>query len=255
MSCNQDERLDNGYEYLNEPITTRGLCIDKDSISNIIQFSYKGSTYISECMVTESSIQIENDSVRNIFDKLRSKPNVAICVYSDSSIEFFDSIEEMYQSNLLKRNLTITRATTDLSKKYIRNFDMKLWKDAKGRSRGGDYLVIGSDKTQGDRSPSTLYFPERLLTKTINNRTIVMDNAISSVQMWGEIATNTSIILTGLSYGQYQHASVTFFDGGDFTGESLTFDDISVTKDYSERDYFSSFSFNDLTSSIKVEFY
>lgn len=82
-----------------------------------------------------------------------------------------------------------------------------------------------------------------------------MDNAISSAQMWGEVETNSSIITTGLDYGQYQHASVTFFDGGNYTGESLTFDDISVTKTYSERDYFSSFGFNDKTSSFKVIYY
>jgi len=60
--------------------------------------------------------------------------------------------------------------------------------------------------------------------------------------------------LGSLQSGQYQTASVTFYDGN-FTGRSLTFNDITINKTYSERDYFSSFDFNDLTSSIEVIYF
>ena len=53
---------------------------------------------------------------------------------------------------------------------------------------------------------------------------------------------------------RYKSVRVTFYDGN-FTGKTLTFDDVTVKKTYSERDYFSGFGFNDLTSSFSISYY
>lgn len=47
--------------------------------------------------------------------------------------------------------------------------------------------------------------------------------------------------------------SLEMSDEPNFTGRSLTFTDVTVNKTYTERDYFSSFDFNDVTSSVEVK--
>jgi hypothetical protein len=250
FSCNQNENPLLNYESpkVDNYVITSGEEIrqsdisENDFTSDVIKFTYRGKSYLSKCTFGKHLL-IENKSIEAIFNKLNNTPNIAIAINPDHSIEFYDSIEELDITNKLKRESITTRAT--LSIPYIQNFELRVWEDAKGRKKGGRFTHFYSNGTQGDRTPPPLQIPESKL-KSLN-----LDNAISSIQMWGHLGTQLG---TSLYNGQYQTASVTFYDGN-FTGKSLTFNDITINKTYSERDYFSSFDFNDLTSSIEIKYF
>lgn len=248
FSCSQNEtQLDNssiksnGYEITIGKEQKHEMKSEKNPICDVINFSYKGKIYSSKCSFGEE-LSIENKDIEAMFNKLNKMPNIAIAINPDHSIEFYDSIEELYNINTTKNELIATRAAGYTP--YIQNFELRLYEHAKGRTKGGRYIHFYSNGTQGDKSPATLRIPQEDLQRRSFN------DCISSIQMWGHLGSQ----LGSLQSGQYQTASVTFYDGN-FTGRSLTFNDITINKTYSERDYFSSFDFNDLTSSIEVIYF
>lgn len=220
--------------------------LNDEEASDIIKFTYKGKTYTSKCIYGES-FQIEDEIIQKIFNELSSIPNIAIRINSDLSIDFYDSIEELNSSNRLKK-MSFTRSiTTD--RLYLRNFKIRLWDRAKGRKKGGRCLDFFTYE-HGNVSPETLRVPQSFLIKEN------FDNIISSCQIWGEYVDSGAPMPTvGVLPGQKKSALITFYDGN-YTGKTLTFDkDLSVTKHYSERDYFSGFGFDNITSSIVVTYY
>ena len=213
-------------------------------IIDTLSFSYKGKTITAPYSCVNGSINILNDYAANIFESLKNKKDVAILVDKVNYITFFDNYDEMYSNIYKKSSWIVTRST--VNKEYIKNFELRVWRDSKGRKNGGPYLGWFSNGTQGEKSPEPLYVNQPFL----NSHS--MDNAISSCQMWVEKATNNSFVTVGLSDGQYPHATVTFYENANYSGRSLSLTEMSINYEYSEVDYFSSLGFNDLTSSIKV---
>lgn len=248
FSCSQNETQpdsssikSNGYEFTIGEEQRNEVESENNSINDVLNFSYKGKIYSSKCSFGEE-LSIENKDIEVIFNKLSKTPNIAIAINPDHSIEFYDSMEELYNMNTAKDKPAATRASDYTP--YIQNFEIRFYEHAKGRTKGGRYIHFYSNGTQGNKSPATLRIPQEDLQRRNFN------DCISSIQMWGHLGNQ----LGSLQSGQYQTASVTFYDGN-FTGRSLTFNDITINKTYSERDYFSSFDFNDLTSSIEVIYY
>lgn len=233
-----NEDSQNNYKLVSGSVTTRLSDNENEHMRDTIIFKYKGVTYISECQYGDSLL-IYDEAIDNAFRNLNEKPNVAIAVNPDGSVEFYDTYAELEMELQLKKYTVNTRAV-DL--RYIKDFDIRLWEDAKGRTKGGRYIGYVSNGTQGNKSPETLYVPEHVLIAHGFN------NQISSFQMWGVVETAVGSQLPG----QYKNTSATFYDGN-FTGRSLTFTDVTVNKTYTERDYFSSFDFNDVTSSVEVK--
>lgn len=217
---------------------------EDESVFDIFKFTYKGKTYVSDCMFGEK-IQIKDENIKRVFDELNNIPNVAIEIKSDFSVEFYDSKEELEYAKELRSEYPLTRAEFAPDGSYVRNFELRLWEHAKGRKKGGAYTHFYSNGIQGNQSPATLRIDEAYLNR------VGFNNKISSCQMWGEVHMTN---LMGCQSGQYKTVSVTFYDGN-FTGKTLVFNDITVAKTYSERDYFSGFGFNDLTSSFTVIYY
>ncbi|MEL5892090.1 hypothetical protein AAE250_01100 [Bacteroides sp. GD17] len=251
FSCNQDDDLlrDKSDETVNYDVITGKDEFKSDdsegaSTLNVLKFTYKGKTYISDCIFGED-FQIKDDSIKRIFDELNNIPNVAIEIKSDLSVEFYDSKEELDYASKLRREFPLTRAEFAPDGTYIRNYELRLWDRAKGRTKGGPYTHFYSNGIQGNQSPAPLSINEAYLTK------IGFNNNISSCQMWGEVHMTT---LMGCQPGQYKQVAVTFYDGN-FTGKSLNLPDIDVNRTYTYRDYFSGFKFNDLTSSFVVTYY
>lgn len=246
FSCTQDnDQADNNiipnnnYENIIGEEKVQEIEVGDDNINDIIHFSYKGKKYSSKCSFGEE-LKIEDENVKAIFNTLNNTPNIAIAINPNHSIEFYDSIEEVEKMN---KNLAEARAATNIP--YIQNFELRIWEHAKGRKKGGRFNHFYSNGLQGNQTP-----PPLNISQTDLNR-LNFNNCISSIQMWGHLGYQLG---TRLNSGQYQTASVTFYDGN-FTGKSLTFNDITVNKTYSERDYFSSFDFNDLTSSITIMYF
>lgn len=253
FSCSQDDIL---KEYSAEE-SSYGMIVgvkeevdidelNDEGTSDVIEFTYKGRTYSSKCIYGEN-FQIEDGNIQRIFDELKSIPNIAIGVNSDLSINFYDSFEELNNANRLKK-MSFTRSiTTD--RLYLRDFKIRLWDRAKGRKKGGRCLDFFTYE-HGNISPETLRVPQSFLIGK------GFDNIISSCQIWGEyVDSGAPIPVVGILPGQKKSALVTFYDGN-YTGKTLTFDkDLSVTKHYSERDYFSGFGFDNITSSIVVTYY
>lgn len=253
ISCSQEENeleLRNNKEAYkviisNEPYTRSGYEKSfKDSLG-IICFSYKDFSFESQVLFGDEETTILNEFVAKTFNELKDKEGIAIFVNQDASFEFYDSIEEMIcASKWKKKTRKITRSVDNLM--YIQKFELRAWKHAKGRKKGGPCIGWVSNGLQGAKSPEPLYVPQSFLAAH------QMDKEISSCQMWATLAEGGGVLYMGLLNGQYPHAIVTFYENGDYTGRSLTFSEVSINKTYSERDYFSSFGFNDLTSSIKV---
>lgn len=251
-SCYQNEDiLKNDFEKVTNYDISIGNIVYQSSKSvkdkptlDTLKFTYKGKTYISDC-VFEDKILIKDENIKCIFDKLNNIPNVAIEIKSDLSIEFYDSKEELDYAYALENQFPLTRAEFVPDGSYIRNFELRLWNHAKGRKKGGPYTHFYSNGIQGNKSPAPVRYDETYMTQ------IGFNNNISSCQMWGEVhMTNTM----ACQLGQYKSVNVTFYDGN-FTGKSLTFNDVTVMKTYSERDYFSGFGFNDLTSSFSINYF
>lgn len=240
---NQEEIVINkdsltNYKMVSASVATRLFNEEDEKIEETITFKYKGITYTSECQYGDE-LQIYNEEVSNVFKELNKKHNIAIAVNPDGGIEFYDSYTELETELQLKQ---FTVQTRDVDFRYIREFEIKLYEHAKGRTKGGRYLGFFSNGEQGNKSPYLLRVSESVMTSENFN------NILSSIQMWGTVDNGGMV---GQLSGQYKRTSVTFYDGN-FTGKSLTFTDITVDKTYSERDYFSSFDFNDITSSFEV---
>ncbi len=251
-SCYQNEDLlENNLEIeANYDISIGNIvCQSIKSVNNkltldTLKFTYRGKTYVSDCIFGDE-ILIKDESIKYFFEKLNNIPNVAIEIKSDSSIEFYDSKEELDCANQLRNQYPFTRAEFAPDGSYVRNFELRLWEHAKGRKKGGRYTHFYSNGIQGNQSPTPVGYNEVYMTK------IGFNNNISSCQMWGEVHMTN---LIACQTGQFKRVSVTFYDGN-FTGKNLTFNDVTVTKTYSERDYFSGFNFNDLTSSFTISYY
>ncbi|MBQ8519915.1 MAG: hypothetical protein IJ456_00730 [Bacteroides sp.] len=236
---NQDESM-NGYklEVKNTPSRSSS---ETEQVSDIIRFSYKGVTYTSECLYGDT-LYIKDQYVRSVFKEANNQPNIAIAVNADGSIDFFDTVEEVYAKH--EASTAWPAITTSTDGEYIQEFKIRVYEDAKGRSKGGRYMEFYSTGIQGNKTPPNLSVSGDHLYEHYFN------NVISSCQMWGTI--NAAYFPTS---EHKKNASVTFFDNNNFTGKSLTFNDINPDKTYSERDYFSSFDFNDLTSSFVVVYH
>ena len=252
FSCDQEDNgvLEKGtIETANYDVITGKTALvsndleDGDSIG-VIKFTYKGKTYVSDCVFGDK-FQIKDETIKGVFDELNNIPNVAIEIKPDCSIEFYDSKEELDYISELRNQYPLTKAEFDPDGSYIRNFELRLWEHAKGRKKGGKNTHFYSNGIQGNKSPAPAGYNEAYMTR------IGFNNNISSCQMWGEVHMTH---LMGCQSGQYKSVRVTFYDGN-FTGKTLTFDDITVKKTYSERDYFSGFGFNDLTSSFTISYY
>lgn len=256
ISCNQSEE----YFENEQPETLNYECVStiEEVESNAaenecsveeIKFTYRGQTFSGKCTFKDK-IQIEDKNVQSLFDKLNNTPNIAIAINPDSSIEFYDSFEELDNANKF-RMAVITRGSVDNGDKYIKEFKIKLWDKAKGRKKGGISHLIFSNGVQGEKSPAA-FGGNRLYLERAN-----LYKKISSIQMWAElgVARLQTPMLPHLWEGQYQTAAVTFYENGDFTGKSLTFNEITIKYTYSERDYFSGFGFDNLAGSLKINYY
>lgn len=251
FSCNQDnDLLENSsaevanYNVINGKATYESNDLE-DGVVDVLKFTYKGETYVSDCVFGDE-FQIKDESVKQLFDELNNIPNVAIEIKPDFSVEFYDSKEELDNINEFRNQYPLTRAEFAHDGSYIRNFELRLWDRAKGRKKGGPYTHFYSNGIQGNQSPAAVGYNESYMTK------IGFNNNISSCQMWGEVHMT---VLMGCQPGQYKTVNVTFYDGGNFTGKSLTFNDVTAENTYSERDYFSGFGFDNLTSSFTINYH
>lgn len=251
FSCNQDnDLLENNfaelanYDVIAGKVTSESDDLGDENVIGVLKFTYKGETYVSDCVFGDG-FQIKDETIKRIFDELNNIPNVAIEIKPNLSIEFYDSKEELDYAYELRRQYPLTRAEFEPDGSYIRNFELRLWDRAKGRKKGGPYTHFYSNGIQGNQSPAPVRYDEAYMPR------IGFNNNISSCQMWGEVHMTN---VMGCLSGQYKSVRVTFYDGN-FTGKTLTFDDVTVKKTYSERDYFSGFGFNDLTSSFSISYY
>ena len=136
----------------NEPQTmpTNGE-YEMDSISSL-RFSYKGEFFESKVVFTDDKAVILNEQIANLFEDLKKKENVAIFVNEDGSFDFYNSFEEMNSCRKWKEKMRSTRGTYDYM--FIQRLKLRVWKDAKGRKKGGSYIewdLFSIDNTQTPR--------------------------------------------------------------------------------------------------------
>ena len=277
FSCSQEEDMEviqtgNTCFHVyagNEPGTTPTNGENENDSLSSLRFSYRGEFFESKVLYTDDKAVILNEQIANIFENLKKKENVAIFVNEDGSFDFYNSFEEMNSCRKWKEKMrSSTRGANDLM--FIQKFKLRVWKNAKGRKKGGpciEWEMFNNDNTvspppfyiggkKGQMTPieQSPNYPIQIKTYNDNLWKYNMDNEISSCQMWATIAKGGKVPYIGLGPGQCNHANVTFYENYDFTGRSLTFSEISVNYTYSQRDYFSSFGFDNITSSIMITF-
>lgn len=276
FSCNQEddyEVIQTSKTYFhvnveNTPQTKSSNGKSKTDSIGTLRFTYKGDSYESKVLFNEDKTIILDEHIANVFEELKQKKDVAIFANEDGSLDFYNSYDEMNSCRKWKEKMSSNTRGGNNDYLYIQSFKLRVWKDAKGRKKGGPSVEWVLATTDNTRTPETFYIggekpqltpigqPDYPVINRFNDNLwkYNMDNEISSCQIWATTAKGGKVPYIGLAPGQLQHANVTFYDNNDCTGRSLTFSEVSINYTYSQIDYFSSLGFNDITSSIKISF-
>jgi hypothetical protein len=223
---------------------------DDENTPKILKFTYQGVAYESVYSFdSDRNMIVADEKVSKLVDLVKQIPTLSTIVYLDGSLHFFDTHAEQVsylKKNSNKETAIATKATGPL---YIRNVTLRLWQRAKGRTKGGVFFDIFS-YDNGAISPPALNWADLRGLRHPLDPAFTANDMTSSMEMWAE--TDNSGWLLGLRPGQYTNAVVTFYENPNFGGRSLVFPEVTVNYTYTRRDYFESFNFDNIASSLKI---
>lgn len=190
---------------------------------NVLTFIYKGTKYSSSYILTEDSTKIFEDvAVSTLMDKFKQNSGLSILVIGEDSYIFDtenDKISFKDNNRQTKESMTYPAYANVL---------FQINKRHSGKGEAMHFLVQGG---------SSLTFPEMPSG---------WDEAISSCRMTGNI-------IFGTHFPTPTTAGMIFYEHSYYKGKSLEFSDLSSgVKDFSHRDYFSSFGFDRIASSMTL---
>lgn len=218
-------------------------------------FNYQGNRYESQCFedTLTGQLSILDSKIAHLYDSLLNNETTAILFNDLSEMYIYDNNEDRDNA------ISIVNKASSLTKSsyvYIHDMKIKIYDKEKGRKKKGDYITIFTiEDPNRTVVPNDLNIPNMgsIFSQPFYNfpQGMKFDNRMSSFEIWGTFFPMPLVV----AQNGVDHVSVTFYDGYNYTGKSVTFTDIFPGKTYSRRDYMKGFQFDNIASSMKIRYH